>query len=135
MLEIAATQLNECTNLEDYKKALRKYLNAGAKAMIEWRDGFYKSDDETQYEPDYVWTAVLQISDPENPEESIDLSVFFDCLKGVKDSVSFIESEEKPGDEAWPFEECEDKLIARFGLHPEDIDTVCLHSQYSPFER
>ena len=124
MLEIAATQLNECTNLEDYTKALRKYLNTGAKAMIDWRDGFYKSDDETQYEPDYVWTAVLQISDPEEPESFVDLSAFFDKLKGVRDCASFVVSDEKPADEPEPFIECENKLLERFNLTREDLEDI-----------
>lgn len=123
MLEIAATQLNECTNLEDYKKALRKYLNAGAKAMIEWRDGYYWAD-ETQNEPEDEWTAVLQISDPEEPESFVDLSAFFDKLKGVSDCASFVVSDEKPADEPEPFIECENKLLERFNLTREDLEDI-----------
>ena len=123
MLEIAAAQLNECTNLEDYKKALRKYLNAGAKAMIDWRDGYYWAD-ETQNEPEDEWVAVLQISDPEEPESFVDLSAFFDKLKGVSDCASFIVSDEKPADEPKPFIECENKLLERFGLTREDLEDI-----------
>ena len=123
MLEIAAAQLNECTNLEDYKKALRKYLNAGAKAMIEWRDGYHWAD-ETQNEPDDEWVAVLQISDPEEPESFVDLSAFFDKLKGVSGCASFVVSDEKPADEPEPFIECESKLLERFGLTREDLEDI-----------
>lgn len=123
MLEIAAAQLNECTNPEDYKKALRKYLNAGAKAMIEWRDGYYWAD-ETQNEPEDEWTAVLQISDPEEPESFVDLSAFFDKLKGVSDCASFVVSDEKPADEPEPFIECENKLLERFNLTREDLEDI-----------
>ena len=123
MLEIAATQLNECTKLEDYKKALRKYLNAGAKAMIEWRDGYYWAD-ETQNEPEDEWVAVLQISDPEEPESFVDLSAFFDKLNGVSDCASFVVSDEKPADEPEPFIECENKLLERFNLTREDLEDI-----------
>lgn len=123
MLEIAAAQLNECTNLEDYTKALRKYLNVGAKAMIEWRDGYYWAD-ETQNEPEDEWTAVLQISDPEEPESFVDLSAFFDKLKGVSDCASFVVSDEKPADEPEPFIECENKLLERFNLTREDLEDI-----------
>ena len=123
MLEIAATQLNKCTNLEDYTKALRKYLNTGAKAMIEWRDGYYWAD-ETQNEPEDEWTAVLQISDPEEPESFVDLSAFFDKLKGVSDCASFVVSDKKPADEPEPFIECENKLLERFNLTREDLEDI-----------
>lgn len=83
-----------------------------------------QTEDGTQNEPEDEWTAVLQISDPEEPESFVDLSAFFDKLKGVSDCASFVVSDEKPADEPEPFIECENKLLERFNLTREDLEDI-----------